>query len=61
MNMSFIHNSMMMLQRLIIVYKICIKSSTFNEFEVEYYGNLEDAIELWYHKSQDTIFLFKCY
>ena len=26
--------------------EIYIKSSTFNEFEVEYYGNIEDVIEL---------------
>jgi len=40
---------------------ICVKRSTFNEFEVDYYRKLEDAIELQYHSEQNTVFLFKCY
>jgi hypothetical protein len=41
--------------------RICVKRSTFNEFEVDYYRKLEDAIELQYHSEQNTVFLFKCY
>jgi len=40
---------------------ICVKRSTFNEFEVDYYRKLEDAIELQYHSEQNTVFLFKYY
>ena len=36
-------------------------SLTFNEFEVNYYGKLEEVIELQYHSEQNRVFLFKCY
>jgi hypothetical protein len=34
---------------------------TSNEFEVNYYGKLEEVIELQYHNEQNRVFLFKCY
>jgi len=40
---------------------VCVKGSTSNKFEVDYYGKLQEVIELQYHRSEDTIFLFKCY
>ena len=40
---------------------VCIKGSTFSEFEVDYYGRLEKVIELQYHSEQNRVFLFKCY
>jgi len=39
---------------------VCIKGSTFSEFEVDYYGRLEEVIELQYHSEQNIVFLFKC-
>jgi hypothetical protein len=41
--------------------EVCVKGSTSNEFEVDYYGKLEKVIELQYHSNQNKIFLFKCY
>jgi hypothetical protein len=38
-----------------------VKGSTFNEFEVDYYGKLEEIIELQYHSKHNRVFLFKCY
>jgi len=40
---------------------VCIKGSTFSEFEVDYYGRLEEVIELQYHSEQNRVFLFQCY
>jgi hypothetical protein len=40
---------------------VCIKGSTSSEFEVDYYGKLEEVIELQYHSEQNKVFLFKCY
>jgi hypothetical protein len=40
---------------------VCIKGSTSNEFEVDYYKKLEEFIELQYHSKQNKLFLFKCY
>jgi len=40
---------------------VCIKGSTFSEFEVDYYGKLEKVVELQYHSEQNRVFLFKCY
>jgi hypothetical protein len=40
---------------------VCIKGSTSSEFEVDYYGRLEEVIELQYHSDQNIVFLFKCY
>jgi len=40
---------------------VCIKGSTSSEFEVDYYGRLEEVIELQYHSEQNRVFLFKCY
>ena len=40
---------------------VCIKGSTSSEFEVDYYGRLEEVIELQYHSEQNKVFLFKCY
>jgi len=40
---------------------ICVKRSTCNEFEVDYYGTLEEVVELQYHSEHNRVFLFKCY
>ena len=40
---------------------ICIKGSISNKFEVGYYDKLQDVNELWYYRSKDAMFLFKCY
>jgi hypothetical protein len=40
---------------------VCIKGSTSSEFKVDYYGRLEEVIELQYHSEQNRVFLFKCY
>jgi len=40
---------------------VCIKGSTSSEFEVDYYGRLEEVVELQYHSEQNIVFLFKCY
>jgi hypothetical protein len=40
---------------------VCIKGSTCSEFEVDYYGKLEEVVELQYHSEQNRVFLFKCY
>jgi hypothetical protein len=40
---------------------VCIKGLTSSEFEVDYYGRLEEVIELQYHIEQNRVFLFKCY
>jgi hypothetical protein len=34
---------------------------TSSEFEVNYYGKLEEIIELQYHSKHNRVFLFKCY
>jgi hypothetical protein len=39
---------------------VCVKGSTFNEFEVDYYEKLEEVIEFQYHSEQNRVFLFKC-
>ena len=45
----------------IFILGVCIKGSTSSEFEVDYYGRLEEIIELQYHSEQNRVFLFKCY
>ena len=40
---------------------VCINGLTSSEFEVDYYGRLEEVIELQYHSEQNRVFLFKCY
>jgi len=40
---------------------VCIKRSTSSEFEVDYYGRLEEIIELQYYSEHNIVFLFKCY
>ena len=40
---------------------VCVKGSTSSEFEVDYYGKLEEIIELQYHSKHNKVFLFKCY
>ena len=40
---------------------VSVKGSTCSEFEVDYYGKLEELIELQYHSEQNRVFLFKCY
>jgi len=40
---------------------VCVKGSTSSELEVNYYGRLEEVVELQYHSEQNKVFLFKCY
>jgi hypothetical protein len=40
---------------------VCVKGSTFNKFEIDYFRKLEDVIELQYHSEHNIVFLFKCY
>ena len=40
---------------------VCVKGSTSNKFEVDYYEKLEEVIELLYHNEHNRVFLFKCY
>ena len=40
---------------------VCVKGSTSSESEVDYYGRLEEVVELQYHNEQNIVFLFKCY
>ena len=40
---------------------VCIKGSTCSEFAVDYYGRLQEVVELEYHSEQNKVFLFKCY
>jgi len=40
---------------------VCVKGSTSSELEVDYYGRLEEVIELQYYSEQNRVFLFKCY
>jgi len=37
----------------------CVKGSTSTEYEVVYYGKLEEIIELQYHSEHIRVFLFK--
>jgi hypothetical protein len=41
--------------------EVCVKRSTSNKFKVDYYGKLEEVIELQYHSKHNIIFLFKFY
>jgi hypothetical protein len=40
---------------------VCVKESTCNKFEGDYYGKLEEVIELQYHNEHNRVYLFKCY
>jgi len=40
---------------------VCVKGSTSSELEVDYYGRLEEVVELQYHNKHNIMFLFKCY
>jgi len=40
---------------------VCVKGSTSNELEVDYYGRLKEVVELQYHNEQNKVFLFKYY
>jgi len=40
---------------------VYVKGSTCSEFEVDYYGKLEEVVELQYHSEWNRVFLFKCY
>jgi hypothetical protein len=40
---------------------VYVKSSTCSEFEVDYYGKLEEVVELQYHDEHNGVFLFKFY
>jgi hypothetical protein len=38
---------------------VCIKGSTSSEFEVDYYGRLEEVIKLQYHSEQNRVFFIQ--
>jgi hypothetical protein len=40
---------------------VCVKESISSELKVDYYGRLEEVVELQYHSEQNRVFLFKCY
>jgi hypothetical protein len=40
---------------------VYVKGSTSSELEVDYYGRLEEVVELQYHNEHNRVFLFKCY
>jgi hypothetical protein len=40
---------------------VCVKGSSSSELKVDYYGRLEEVVELQYHNEQNRVFLFKCY
>jgi hypothetical protein len=40
---------------------VYVKGSTSSELEVNYYGRLEEVVELQYYSEQNRVFLFKCY
>jgi len=40
---------------------VCVNGSTCSELEVDYYGRLEEVVELQYHSEHNGVFLFKCY
>jgi len=40
---------------------VCVKGSTSSELEFDYYGKLEEVVELQYHSEHNRVFLFKCY
>ena len=40
---------------------VCVKGSASSELEVDYYGRLEEVVELQYHSEHNKVFLFKCY
>jgi hypothetical protein len=40
---------------------IYITGSTCSDFEVDYYGKVEEVVELQYHNEHNRVFLFKCY
>jgi len=35
---------------------VCVKGSTSNELEVDYYGRLEEVVEQQYHNEQNRVF-----
>ena len=41
--------------------EVCVKGSTSNEFEADFYRKLKQVIELQYDKEHNKVFLFKCY
>jgi hypothetical protein len=41
--------------------RVCVKGSTSNEFDVNYYKKLEEVIETQYYSEHNKVFLFKCY
>ena len=40
---------------------VYVKGLSCNEFEVDYYGKLEEIVELQYHNEHNRVFLFKYY
>jgi hypothetical protein len=61
MDMSFILKNTGMEERHTTAVFVLRDRSTSSEFEVDYYGRLEEVIELQYNSEQNRVFLFKCY
>ena len=40
---------------------VCVKGSAYNENEIDYYGILEEVIELQFLGQDNNVFLFKCH
>ena len=40
---------------------VCVKGSTYNESEYDYYGIVEEILQLQYLIQDNHIFLFKCH
>jgi len=36
---------------------VCVKGSTNSELEVDYYGRLEEVVELQYHSEHNSVFI----
>ena len=36
---------------------VCVKGSTCSEFQVDYYGKLEEVVELQYHSEHNSVFI----
>jgi hypothetical protein len=58
MNMCFILKNIDMKERHITMVLV-LKDRL--EFEVDYYGKLEEVVELQYYSEHNRVFLFKCY
>lgn len=40
--------------------RVVVKGATYNKFERDYYGHLEEVSQLKYYRKGDTVFMFNC-